>query len=131
MNAELSQQITELLTSYPTMDIVIVFGSAAKDQLASNSDIDLAVLTQEPLTSDLKMQIIQKLGDHLGRPIDLIDLKTASPLLTAEILNNGVRLLGSDNAYGKLMSRHIMDYEDFAPLQKRILKERHEQWIKH
>ena len=129
MNKPLDIQIKELLQQYPAIELAILLGSAAKNQLSKSSDIDIAISTREPLTTILKREIIQTLGNHFGRPIDVINLREASPLLTAEILKSSKRLLGSDKTYGEFLSRHIMNYEDFAHLQKRLLKERHEQWI--
>ena len=122
--------IKQTLEQYANIELALLFGSAAKNKLTPNSDIDIGISTNTPLTAPLKLEIIQQLADKLGRPIDLIDLKTASPLLTEQILKNNQRLIGSNSAYGTFISRHLMDYEDFAPLQKRILKTRREKWIK-
>lgn len=130
MTEPLEKQITDVLSTFNEVELAILFGSAASKQLSETSDLDIAISTHLPLTAEIKWEIIQQLSNELGRPIDLIDLKNASPLLTAEIIKNGKRLLGTDTCYGEFLSRHIMDYEDFAPLQKRILKERRERWIK-
>jgi hypothetical protein len=38
-------------------------------------------------------------------------------------------VLGSDAAYGKLISRHLIDQADFMPLIDRMLAERRMAWI--
>lgn len=126
MSENLEKHISDILYAFNEnkVELALLFGSAADDNLSNTSDIDIAISTQKPLNAETKWEIIQQLGKQLGRPIDLIDLKNASPLLTAEIVNSGKRLFGT----GAFISRHIMDYEDFAPLQKRILKERRERW---
>lgn len=130
MAETLEKQITYILSTFHNVELAILFGSAANERLSKTSDLDIAISSRIPLTAEVKWEIIQELANKLGRPVDLIDLKNASPLLTAEIIKNGKRLLGANTCYSEFLSRHIMDYEDFAPLQKRILKERRERWIK-
>lgn len=50
------------------------------------------------------------------------------PLL-GQILAHGRRLLGSDEAHGRLLSRHLIDAADFLPLAQRIVDERRRAWI--
>ena len=63
------------------------------------------------------------------RAIDLIDLSVAGEPLLGQIVRHGKRLMGSDEAYGKLISRHLMDQADFMPYRNRILAERRAAWI--
>jgi len=64
-----------------------------------------------------------------GRPIDLIDLKVAAEPLMGQILRHGRRLMGSDEAYAQLITRHLYEQADFMPYRNRILAERRAAWI--
>ena len=49
-----------------------LFGSAARDALRENSDIDILVEFNEPATSRMFFGTQFKLEDLLGRPVDLV-----------------------------------------------------------
>jgi hypothetical protein len=75
------------------------------------------------------MAMIEALALAFGRPVDLVDLKTAGQPLLTQIVTTGKRLLGSDSQWAKIIYRNIMDNEDFVPLQRRILIARQKAWI--
>ena len=55
---------------------VIVFGSAARNALHFDSDLDIAVQLAQPLCSAKRQELIELLTLATGRAIDLIDLRT-------------------------------------------------------
>ena len=57
---------------------VFVFGSATKDRLRPDSDIDIAVRGLPPA---LYFSAISKASDLLGRPVDLVDLDDPTPIV--------------------------------------------------
>lgn len=57
---------------------VFVFGSATKGGLRPNSDIDIAVRGLPP---SVYFSAISRAADLLGRPVDLIDLDDATPIV--------------------------------------------------
>lgn len=123
-----NQQLRTLLGAQPGIRLAILFGSMAKGTARPDSDIDIAVLKNQPLTSQEKTALIAEIANLCGRPVDLIDLKHAGEPLLGEILK-GERLLGSNEYYARLLTRHLLDAADFLPLQQRILKERRDAWI--
>lgn len=74
--------------------------------------------------------LIRALGAATGRPIDLIDLRTAGPIVARQALTLGKRLFGTDTDFASQLSRTLIDYADFAPLIERTLRERREAWMK-
>ena len=125
----LAAQLRDCLADFPNVELALVFGSVATGQARFDSDLDIAVAAQRALTSMEKQNIISALAACTGRPIDLIDLKTAGEPLVGQIVRHGVRILGSDRAYGNLISRHLLDRADFMPYRNRILAERRAAWI--
>ncbi len=125
----LDDQIREVLQPYTFITLAILFGSMANDSEQFDSDLDLAVQGERPLTQDEKMQLIEVLAQKFMRPIDLIDLKGVGEPLLGQIIAKGRRILGSDTMYGKLLARHLYAEADFMPYQRRILKERRDKWI--
>jgi predicted nucleotidyltransferase len=120
--------LRKILASHPYIHFAMLFGSVALGSARPDSDIDIAVLGQVPLTTQQKIGLIEEIALTIGRPVDLIDLKTAGEPLIGEILK-GKRIIGSNDDFAGLLTRHLLDVADFVPLQQRILRERREQWI--
>ena len=121
--------ITAVLTRHPQIELAILFGSLATGNARPDSDLDLAVASAQSLNQESKSALIADLAENLGRPVDLIDLTTVGEPLLGQILRHGRRVLGSDERYARLISRHLFDMADFAPYRSRILAERRRAWI--
>lgn len=108
--------------------MAILFGSQATGNQRPDSDIDLALLADGPLTSDFKLQLIKAIGAEFGHPVDIVDLYYAAEPILGQALK-GTKLLGDNSTYAKLLTRHLLNAADFLPLQQRILTERRKRWI--
>lgn len=129
MNAQTIDTIQDLLKTHPTIRLALLFGSTASGRAGPDSDIDLAVDAGKRLTADAKRNLIAELAQRTGRPIDLVDLRSAGEPLLGQILRHGKRLAGSDTAYAELLRRHLFDEADFMPYYRRILASRRTAWI--
>lgn len=125
---EIDQHLRDTLAKYPQIELAILFGSLANGRATPQSDIDLAVQANKPLDADLKMALIGDLAQAFGRPVDLVDLRTAGEPLMGQIFK-GRRILGSTTVYGNLLAKHLRDVADFLPYRDRILKHRRDAWI--
>ena len=125
----MDQLLREVLARFPGLMLALVFGSVAKGCQRADSDLDIAVAANQALTAADKMAIIEALAERTGRPVDLIDLKVVAEPLLGQIVRHGRRLMGSDNAYGQLISRHLFEQADFMPYRTRVLAERRSAWI--
>ncbi len=123
-----NQQLQDILASYPQIELAILFGSLANGRATPQSDLDLAVQAEKLLDVDMKMALIGDLAEAFGRPVDLVDLRTAGEPLMGQIFK-GQRILGSTTAYGNLLAKHLRDVADFLPYRDRILKQRRDAWI--
>ncbi|HGG59705.1 MAG TPA: nucleotidyltransferase domain-containing protein [Gammaproteobacteria bacterium] len=121
--------IVEALATFPGIRQAILFGSVATGAAGPESDLDIGVEAERPLTDEQRMRLIEALAVATGRPVDLIDLRAAGQPLLGEILKTGVRLFGDNEDYARLIFRNILDREDFLPYHNRILKERREAWL--
>jgi uncharacterized protein len=124
---------TEILAALQMIDgleLAVVFGSVAQGNARFDSDLDIAVRYAAPLNADEKLSLIRALGAASGRPVDLIDLRTAGPIVARQALTLGKRLFGTDTDFASQLSRTLIDYADFAPLVERTLRERREAWMK-
>lgn len=123
-------RLAELLAAEQDVDVAVVFGSAATDTLRNDSDVDVAVLTRRPLSAARKRSLIESIAAATGRPVDLVDLRTAGVHLTGVILRTGKRVVcRKERLWADLVTRNLIDAADFLPYRDRILAERRRAWI--
>lgn len=127
--SDIEQGLRTVLEQHPRVTLAILFGSVANGTARFESDLDLAVHAESPLTTDEKMRLIGDLAVLSGRPIDLIDMRTAGLPILRQIFTKGRRILGSDTLYATLLTRFQIDYADFMPLRERMLRERRMRWL--
>lgn len=124
------EQIKALLEADPMLRIAILFGSLAAGNARPDSDLDIAVAADCRLNGTDKLRLIDKLSLLVGRPVDLVDLRTAGEPLLGQILQKGDRLFVRDQRlFAELIKRHLFDSADFLPYRRRILAERRQAWI--
>lgn len=123
-NINIKQLIEKWLINQPTICFAVLFGSYAKGTYHNNSDIDLAIELNTPMTSEKKLLLLQSLGEITGKIIDLVDLKTIGQPLLNQIIQHGKILKGSEDQYINLSIRNVNSLQDFAPYIERTLKER-------
>ncbi|MDQ7001621.1 MAG: nucleotidyltransferase domain-containing protein [Ghiorsea sp.] len=121
--------LMQYLQQHPEIKQAILFGSLARDCAHAESDVDLAIGLENVLDSENKQRLLEDIGAIMGRPVDLIDLKTVGEPLLGQILEHGKRLVGNDAMYGDLLSKHVFQQADFMPYRQRILDERRSAWI--
>ena len=125
--AAIDEQLTRFLTRYPNLKLAMLFGSQATGQASPDSDIDLGLLFDMPLSGSDKLEIIEAIGTEFGRPVDIVDLFYAPEPVTGQVFK-GKRLLGDDAVYAELLTKHLVNTADFLPLRERILAERRTAW---
>ena len=124
----IEKQLAQLLARYPQIRLAMLFGSLATGRARPDSDIDLGVLADEPIPAALKLKLIEAIGVEFGRPVDIVDLYDAPEPVLGQVFK-GKRLLGDNPTYARLLTRHLVNTADFAPLQQRILACRRAAWI--
>ena len=78
----LKQAIPDLIALYR-------FGSQAKGVTRLDSDVDLAVLTCDPIPALRRFEIAQELAVRLHCDVDLVDLRTASTVMRMQVISTG------------------------------------------
>jgi predicted nucleotidyltransferase len=73
-----------------------LFGSAATGGLRPESDLDIAILMQNPLSSRKLYELSEKIAQGMGRDVDLIDLRSATTVLQMQVLSTGKRIICND-----------------------------------
>jgi predicted nucleotidyltransferase len=114
----------------PEVRLVILFGSHASGGVHRRSDLDLAILAQEPLDMvGVTAEIMTLL--HLNN-VDVVDLRRASPLLAREIVRQGVVLYEREpGTYAQFVSLTIRRYADtrkFREAQRLAVQQFLQEW---
>ncbi len=125
-----TEDLTALLGADEDVELAMLFGSAAAGELRADSDVDVAVLTRSRLTPKRRREIVRAIAEIVGRPVDLVDLRTAGVPVTSQALRYGLRLVQRrPGVFADLLSRNLADSADFLPYRERILRERRQAWI--
>lgn len=124
------EQLVSVLSAIAGLRIAILFGSMAAGRERADSDIDLAIAFDAPLSAGEKLALMDAVSIQIGRPVDVIDLRTVGEPLLGQILEKGVRLIVLDRPFlAELIKQHLYDSEDFLPYRRRILEQRRQAWI--
>ena len=104
-----------LKQAIPSLSALYMFGSQATGHAGPDSDLDLAVLADEPLGAEKLWDLSSQLADIARCHVDLLDLRAASTVMQYRIITTGKRLWaqGSQAAL----------YESFILSQKTALDE--------
>jgi len=107
---ELESALRQLLQErFPEIRLALLFGSAAREQLDAESDIDLAVATDRPLSARQRLAVIDAVAMATGRAVDLVDLMQFNDPITQAALRTDRTLFSCDGAFrGNIspLSRH-------------------------
>jgi len=101
--------------------LIILFGSKASGFSGRNSDVDVAVLADRPLSLSDKTFLIEDLIKKIETTedkIDLIDLWQAPPLLQNEIAQSGKLLIGSEFDFLRFKVLAWKRYQDTKKLRR-------------
>jgi uncharacterized protein len=124
----MKRELTDFFSRQPDIRLAMLFGSAASGRLQAQSDVDIAVLANAALNAERKVELMGAIALLCGRPVDLVDLRTAGQPLLGNIVQ-GTRLKGSTDLLAQLAYRSVIERSDFLPLIERGLAQRRQTWI--
>ena len=78
------------LAQTSSLKTIAVFGSAARDELRPDSDIDILIDFEHSPGFFALADLEERLGAALGRPVDLFTTASLHPLLRDRILKEAV-----------------------------------------
>jgi len=122
---EQQNNIQQVVSSLPGLKLVYLFGSRAREQSDSQSDWDIAILTESPVNSTKCWELAQEIALKLDADVDLIDLTKASTVFRLQIVSDGILLYGKEydadvfamqtySMYGNLQQDRQDIVEDFV-----------------
>ena len=121
---ELVARVRGVLERYEGIVFAYIFGSHAKGTAREGSDVDVAVYTAKPLGWRDLVKLTLELEDTLGSKVDVVDLRTAPPLLAYEVVSKGVPVLErSREERVEFEVRVLKEYLDLKPRLERYYRE--------
>lgn len=119
------ETIKNFLIEHLSPDVIYIFGSAAKDNMRPDSDIDIAFLSDTTHDAYDIFMLAQKLASLLHRDIDLVDLNRASTVFQMQVVSTGQVIYSKDEKKRILFETYVYkEYatlcEDREPIIKRI-----------
>lgn len=89
--------VAAIQNSIPELVAMYRFGSSVGGgERSSGSDVDLAVLAAAPIDPLLRFDLQERLASAVGRSVDLVDLRVASPVMAIQVIGKGRLLLDND-----------------------------------
>lgn len=112
----LRHQLADTWARFPGVELALVFGSVARGQATSNSDLDIALVGSDVDVLDLSREI----GAVAGREAQVVLLDNPSIVLLNEIVGESLPLFERENGvYARWVSRTLIQLEDDLPWYRR------------
>ena len=95
------RDLIDYLARQPDIAAAYLFGSYARGRATSHSDVDIAVLFKlleenSFVRFERRLDLEIALQETVGRPVQVIDLETAPPLLQRQVRKHGKLILEKD-----------------------------------
>jgi predicted nucleotidyltransferase len=113
------EALTATLNGRTDIRLAYVFGSVAAGRAHHTSDVDVALVFTAPPDPGTLDLLTEELEAAAGRPIDLVNLASAPPLLAHEIVRSGRCIVCRDPAErGVFEAKTTLRYLDTAHLRR-------------
>jgi len=93
-NSEINIIVDTLKSNIPKLKAIYIFGSFASASANSDSDIDIAYLSDESLSNVERWELSAELARFLRRDVDLVDLRGANTIFRYQIISTAKRVYG-------------------------------------
>jgi predicted nucleotidyltransferase len=126
----ISMQIRSVLEMAPDVAVGLLFGSATKNRLRFDSDIDIAIAGEQAFSLHRLKELAYSLSEAVKRPVDLIDLVSTKGLICHQALTKGIPLIVKNKRImAQLMYEYVCFCEDFLPAITVMLAQRGERFV--
>ncbi|HEY0511650.1 MAG TPA: nucleotidyltransferase domain-containing protein [Thermoanaerobaculia bacterium] len=124
LNAEIEDELRAFAAGDPRILALYLFGSRGRHEATEESDVDVGVLFRQKESLREVLLLEDALERRLGRPVDLVDVGTASAFLALDIIR-GERVFcaGPDRCdeFELYVMRRAGDLAPFERERRRLL----------
>jgi predicted nucleotidyltransferase len=121
------KEISEIILDYfkdKSVDAIYLFGSAARNEVREESDIDIAIVGSYDFMKLLGFK--SDLEDKLKKNVDLVDFNKVDTSFQGEIVSTGIAIYARDSLFleeleMKILSMYLTLEEDREIVFKEIL----------
>ncbi len=122
--------VRDALRRQPDIELACVFGSFAEGRQTPESDIDVAIAAREPIDAQRRLALNDAIANAAGRPVDLVDLHRAGPLVLTQALTRGKRIIKRDSGVlAHLLVKMWSLNADLMPLVRMIQDTRRKRFL--
>ena len=123
------QKIIDILKSeVPSISAIYLFGSQRDGSATKESDVDIAYLCDQKLSSVARWELAERLAMALSRDVDLVDLSSANTIFRYQIVSTGERIYGEgyevESFETLVYSFYLRFKEERQPIVDEIMKKR-------
>lgn len=112
-------RLENIFGKYPQIEAVFLFGSAATAKTYGESDIDLAIYSNDLSAENKKLDILEDLAREGFCDVDQVFFKEDNIVLQYEAIRHRRVIFKRDSfELGKLFSKILRQYFDFYPYLK-------------
>jgi predicted nucleotidyltransferase len=117
------QKIDQIGKKY-NLRLILLFGSFSRGEARPESDLDIAILGQEPISFDTLLRIYSEMPfvfDNDGnkrRDLDLVSLHDVNPLFRFYVMRDSILLYGKSIDYYSFKAYAFRDYQESQSLLK-------------
>jgi len=126
--AGILQALRGVIEAEPTIRVAYLFGSCARGDAGPTSDVDVALLADQPIDLSELAAIGTRIGTVVERVVDVVDLRAAAPLLCREVVGEGELLAVRDPLlrfdFEQEAVRRCEDTRRLRAQQQQLLRER-------
>jgi uncharacterized protein len=127
---QLRQITPDIISAFPCVQVMYLFGSYAKNNEKYNSDADIAVFTDRTATAMTDLELGVFLENKLQKPTEVVIMQHVSPILQHEVLKHKIRIFEKDpEIRAKLECLSARLYFDACYIQQQRANWRRQQWL--
>ncbi len=116
--------IETVRAALPEVYAIYRFGSFERGDATPSSDVDIAVLARRPLDAVTRWEVAQTLASQLGRDVDLVDMRGATAVFRAQVLDHGSVLFdGAPRERALFETRAMSEYAHLNEERRDILRD--------
>ena len=125
----IEKKIVKYFSGKPDILLVFLFGSVVKNNVHSESDIDIAILFERDISIDQILKIEDDLTSLLQNMSYIVNLNRSSPIIKMQVLRTGKKIFErKPRVYSKFFVRTLNEYDDLKRVrsvnEKKILRGR-------
>lgn len=106
----ITEQINGVLQGYSEIAAVYLLGSAVRDEMRTDSDIDIALLPVygKVISFQMRLDMAMQLQEKLGRSVDIGVIKSDNLIYASEAILTGKRIITLKEDYTKTAETNLL-----------------------